>query len=68
MSDRTRMLLLAAAFLAAAGIITWLAWGTLWLLAAMALAFSAIPMLVVAFLDGNDNSGGGSDGVGLGGL
>lgn len=66
MSDRTRMLLLAAGLLAAAGIITWLAWGTLWLLAAMALAFSAMPMLVGAFLDGNNNSG--SGGIGLGGL
>ncbi|MEW5539326.1 hypothetical protein AB1339_16925 [Streptomyces cyaneofuscatus] len=67
MSDRTRMLLIAVALLAAAGIITWLAWGTLWLLAAMALAFSAIPMLIGAFIDGN-SSGGGSGGVGLGGL
>lgn len=68
MSDRTRMLFLAVGLLAAAGIITWLAWGTLWLLAAMALVFSAIPMLVVAFLDGNNSSGSGSDGVGLGGF
>ncbi|MBD3549836.1 hypothetical protein [Streptomyces sp. JV180] len=68
MSDRTRMLLIAAGLLAAVGIITWLAWGTLWLLAAMALTFSAIPLLLGAFIDGNNNSGNGSGGVGLGGL
>ncbi|MFI6138891.1 hypothetical protein ACIQUZ_29140 [Streptomyces griseus] len=67
MSDRTRMLLIAVALLAAAGIIAWLTWGTLWLLASMALTFSAVPLLVGAFFDGDGNDPGSSNGgVGLG--